>query len=72
MSKSSYDDELLKFNMYKESKNDGVSDDESGFSVAVDIFSVAIFYMLEDIRKRLTRLEARQDLIVKAMRNKKG
>ena len=72
MSKSSYDDELLKFNMYKESKNDGVSDDESGFSVAVDTFSVAIFYMLEDIRKRLTRLEARQDLIVKAMRNKKG
>lgn len=72
MSKSSYDDELLKFNMYKESKNDGVSDDESGFSVAVDAFSVAIFYMLEDIRKRLTRLEARQDLIVKAMRNKKG
>lgn len=72
MSKSSYDDELLKFNMYKESKNDGVSDDEGGFSVAVDTFSVAIFYMLEDIRKRLTRLEARQDLIVKAMRNKKG
>lgn len=72
MGKSSYDDELLKFNMYKESKNDGVSDDESGFSVEVDTFSVAIFYMLDDIRKRLTRLEARQDLIIKAMKNKKG
>lgn len=72
MGKSSYDEELLKFNMYKESKNDGVSDEPSGVSVEVDAFSLAIFYMLENIRERLTRIEARQDLIVKALRNKKG
>ena len=61
MGKSSYDEELLKFNMYKESKNDGVCDDESGVSVEVDTFSLAIFYMLENIRERLTRIEARLD-----------
>lgn len=72
MSKSSYDEELLKFNLYKESQLDGVSGDENGISVGVDTFSIAIFYMLEGIKERLTRIEARQDLIVKALRNKKG
>lgn len=72
MSKSSYDEELLKFNMYKECQNDGKNDTESGIYGSVDVFSIAMFYALDSIKERLTRIEARQDLIVKALKNKGG
>lgn len=72
MSKPDYGEELLKFNLYKESRNDGVIDNESDFSVPVDNLSMAIIYMLENIRERLTRIEGRQDLIIKAIKNKRG
>lgn len=72
MSKSSYDEELLKFNIYKECQNDGKSDTESGISGSVDVFSIAVIYALDGIKERLTRIEARQDLIVKALKGKGG
>lgn len=72
MSKSSYDEELLKFNMYKECQNEGKNDTESGISGSLDIFSVAVFYALDGIKERLTRIEARQDLIIKAIKGKGG
>lgn len=71
MSKTDYDEELLKFNLYKESKGEGVSDDKGDFSVQVDSLSMAIIYMLENIRERLTRIEGRQDLIIKTIKNKR-
>lgn len=72
MSKSSYDEELLKFNIYKECQNDGKNDTESGFKGSVDVFSIAVIYALEDMKERLTRIEARQDLIIKAIKSKRG
>lgn len=72
MSKPSYEEELLKMKTYRESKSDGINDTESEVRVEVDAFTITMFYMLENIRERLTRIEARQDLIVKAIKNKKG
>ena len=72
MSKPSYEEELVKMKTYRESKSDGINDTESEVRVEVDAFTITMFYMLENIRERLTRIEARQDLIVKAIKNKKG
>lgn len=72
MSKSSYDEELLKFNLYKECQNDGKNDTESGISGLLDTFSIAVLFALENVRERLTRIEARQDLIIKAIKGKGG
>ena len=72
MSKPSYEEELLKMKTYRESKYEGTNDTESEVRIEVDAFTITMFYMLENIRERLTRIEARQDLIVKAIKNKKG
>lgn len=72
MSKSSYDEELLKFNLYKECQNDGKNGTESGISGSLGTFSIAVLFALENVRERLTRIEARQDLIIKAIKGKGG